>query len=190
MPISRRTQILIEPYQQLRFGLIFILINIVFAALMCSVFGYFLWDIYEAISEYFKLDPSQKTMAAEKFIRPLLMGLGVVALFVATTLFTSARYTHQIYGPLVSIRRFLDELLSGQKPNPIRLRKTDQLHDIADRLNNIAGLIGPPKWEDSKDKIVRFLNDLIEGKEVKALRLSESDPLKAIADKLNKLSKS
>ena len=189
MPISRRTQILIEPYQQLRFGLIFILINIVFAALICSVFGYFLWDIYEAISEYFKLDPSQKTMTAEKFLWPLLMGLGVVALFVVTTLFTSARYTHQIYGPLVSIRRFLDELLSSKKPDPIRLRKTDQLHDLADRLNNLAGLIGPPKWEYSQDKIVRFLDDLIEGREVKVLRLSESDPLKVIGDRLNKLAK-
>lgn len=188
-PSNRRTQLLIEPYRQLRFGLMFILINFVFSTLVLLVFGYFLWDIFEAMMEYFKLDKAQEMVAASKFVAPVSGGLILVALFIFVTLYISARYTHQIYGPLVSIRRFLDELLAGKTPPRIKLRTRDQLHDLVDRLNNISDLLSVAQTKGSMGSILNFVENLTKGKEQAALSLSEDDPLRPLSLKLNELAR-
>ncbi len=186
-PSNRRTQLLIEPYRQLRFGIMFILINFVFSTLILLVFGYFLWDIFEAMMEYFKLDKAQEMVAAAKFVAPVSGGVILVTLFIFVTLYISARYTHQIYGPLVSIRRFLDELLAGKTPPRIKLRTRDQLHDLVDRLNNISDLLSVAEAKGSMGSILTFVDNLTKGKEQAALSLSQEDPLRPLSLKLNEL---
>ena len=141
---SRRGSILIEPYKQLRFGLTFLLVNFLFATVFLGVFGYYLWEVYQAMSVYFRLDEAQAFVTFEKIRQPALLGLGITVLFIATTLFLSARYTHQIYGPKVSFLRFIDELLADQRPAPIKLRASDQLQDLAAKLNELAAKWPPP----------------------------------------------
>ncbi len=51
------------------------------------------------------------------------------------------RVTHRCVGPLVSIKRALDDLAKGKIIEPVKLRKSDLLHDIADPLNKIADQI-------------------------------------------------
>jgi hypothetical protein len=186
---SRRSQLLIEPYKQLRFGAMFLCINLVFCTLIISIFGYFLWDMYGAISQYFKLDEKQSMITAAKFSVPFTFGLGLMLLFIFITLFASARYTHQIYGPLVSIRRFLDELIAGKTPSPIKLRKTDQLQDLAHRLNAIADRVAFMQNTESRQTILVFLEAFLAGKTTEPLDLSADDPLKDIAEKLNQIAK-
>lgn len=189
MDRAKRSQILIEPYKQLRFGLIFLLINLIFSLSIILVFGYFLWDMYQAISIYFKLDADQSMVTAEKFAVPLGFGMGLITLFIFTTLFFSARYTHQIYGPMVSIRRFLDDLIAGRAPTPIKLRKTDQLQDLADRLNSIAGQLNFTGVNESRATILDFLDQTLEGRETSMLDLDADDPLKEISVKITQLAK-
>ncbi len=189
LPKNRRSLYLIEPYKQLRFGIMFISINVIFALLMIIVFGYYLWDIFEAINEYFKLDHSQEMMTASKLAEPLGIFIGLVVLFIISTLYLSARYTHQIYGPLVSIRRYLDDLLEGKNPKPIKLRANDQLHDLVDRLNKLADLSNAGDTSGSLNELIQFTDDLLAGKEPTALGLTEKDPLKSLSLKLNRLAK-
>jgi ABC-type multidrug transport system fused ATPase/permease subunit len=135
---SRRGALLIEPYKQLKFGIMFLMLNIVFAVLVLTVFGYYLWDIYQALIRYFQLDEMQSLVTLEKLQAPFIAGLLLLVLFILATLFFSVYYTHKIYGPLVSIRRFLDQLIRGESPEPIQIRSTDQLQDLVERLNKIA----------------------------------------------------
>lgn len=187
---TRRGGILIEPYKQLRFGVMFLVINLIFSSLVFAVFGYFLWDIYGTLSVYFKLDEAQSVITLAKLGKPAGIGLALIAMFIGATLAMSARYTHQIYGPMVSIRRFLDELIEGKKPAPIKLRSSDQLQELAERLNGVSQkfLKGRPSG-DSAAKVAEHLEKMLEGKADKQLELSKDDPLHEIAQKLNQLSR-
>lgn len=147
--VSRRGSILIEPYKQLRFGLMFLLVNMIFSVLIFLGFSYYLWEIYEAVVTYFKLDPAESLVTLEKLAQPAFVGLALLAAFIGTTLVLSARYTHQIFGPLVSIRRFIDELLAGKNPAPIKLRASDQLQDLAARLNALAEIVAESRRAES-----------------------------------------
>src|SRR4051812_77355 len=93
----------VEPYKQVRLGLMFLLVNFVFSFLIVGVFGYFIMDMYSAVSTYFKLSGNESAMTMNKFIFPLAMGASLIVLFVVTTILVSVRYTHEIYGPLVNI---------------------------------------------------------------------------------------
>lgn len=129
---------LVDPYLQVRLGLFFIVINLIFAALTLATFLYYSWDMYVSIASYYELTSSQSTVAFEKFKTPVMIFGSLTLAFVIITLVVSIRYTHRIYGPLVSIHRYLDGLLAGEKPATLKLRESDQLKELAEKLNSLA----------------------------------------------------
>ena len=82
MKKSRRGALLIEPYKQLKFGIMFLLLNLLFAILVLTVFGYYLWDIYQALIRYFQLDEMQSLVTLEKLQAPFLAGVVLLMLFI------------------------------------------------------------------------------------------------------------
>ena len=135
---SRRTGLLIEPQKQLKIGVTFLLLNLVFSILIGGILIYFLWDIYESISVYFKLTNQENAITVAKLTKPLSAVAGLVVLFIALTLYISTKYTHAFYGPLVAINRFLDNLLAGRPPEPLKIRASDQLKELAEKLNILS----------------------------------------------------
>ncbi len=132
---------LVDPYLQVKIGLFFIVINLAFAALALAVFLHYSWDMYTSISTYYQLTAPQSSIAFEKFKAPVLIFASLTLGFVVLTFVVSVRYTHRIYGPLVSIHRFLDSLLLGEKPSALKLRESDQLKELAEKLNSLASKI-------------------------------------------------
>lgn len=178
--IARRGKILIEPYAQLRFGLVFLFINLLFSITMLVVFGYYLWDVYQAITSYFALTNREMLITWHKFQTPFYTGVFVLVLFIISTFVLSARYTHQIYGPLVSINRFLDEFLMGKTPQAIRLREGDQLGSLVSRLNGLVD-------SNCRKDVLKALDELAQGKSATKVNFSEQDPYREFAVRVNKL---
>ena len=141
----RRSILLIEPYKQLRFGILFLLLNFVFAAVSFGVFYHFISDIEQVVELYFKLDAAQIEQVHSKFLQPVFVLASLCAGFILLTLFMSVKYTHQFYGPLVSIHRFLDDLKDGKDPDPIKIRPDDQLQGLVERLNEYVEQRKRPK---------------------------------------------
>ncbi len=187
MKQSRRGALLIEPYKQLKFGIMFLLLNVVFAILVLAVFGYYLWDIYQALIRYFQLDEMQSLVALDKLQAPFIAGLVLLGLFILATLFLSAHYTHQIYGPLVSIRRFLDQLSNQENPEPIQIRHNDQLQDLISRLNSIAQQHAILQKTDSINELKKYIEALVQEKSLPTLQLPRIDPLHPVAMQLERL---
>lgn len=126
----------VEPYKQIKLGLIFLILNIIFGAIIFGVYGYYIYDIYSIVSSYFQLNADQSSTTLSKFIYPLSIGLVIVVLFIITTILVSVKCTHNIYGPLVSINRCLDQMIDGTTEiEPLKLRPSDELKDIASKLN-------------------------------------------------------
>lgn len=179
--------ILVEPYLQVKIGLLFLVVNCLFSVLILTVFGYFVYDMFAAVSTYFSLSGQENLVALEKFQVPLFVAGALIFLFVGTTLLISIRYTHGIYGPLIAINRFLDEVLEGQYPTPIKLRSSDQLRDLAIKLNKIREVVLTDQRSGALIAIHRFIDELRAGRQPAQISLREDDPYKSLADKLNSL---
>ncbi|MGE0633793.1 MAG: HAMP domain-containing protein [Pseudobdellovibrionaceae bacterium] len=63
--------------------------------------------------------------------------IGILVFGFATFIFWFIA-SHRIFGPVVAIRRQLENLNSGRYEARIKLRKTDEFHEIAEDLNRLA----------------------------------------------------
>ncbi len=189
----RRVLGLVEPYKQVKLGLMFLLLNTVFSFLIAGVFIYYIWDVFATIRDHFAMLGQSTAFSFNKFSVPLTVTGILLFVFIALTLYLSIRYTYQIYGPLVSIHRYLDSLLTGQKPKDLFLRESDQLKDLARKLNEVGNVFAriENKHQATTGPLIavrRFVDELLKGETPKALHLREDDELKDIATKLNELS--
>jgi len=128
---------LVEPYVQVRLGLMIVMLNMVFAVLMACVFGYYIWDVFKAMETYFQLNQAESLVTWSKFAWPLAAGGLLVTVFIGLTFYITIKYTHKIYGPLISVHRFLDVILEGGKPEPLKLRNNDELGGLVEKLNQV-----------------------------------------------------
>lgn len=182
---------LVEPYKQVKLGVIIIVINTIFAALFSLVIGYFLYDVYNSISYYFQLSNQQNIITVQKFYVPLAICFGLAFLFIVATLYISITYTHKIYGPLVSINRFMDTLLKNKKPEPINLRESDQLKELTIKLNEVADrMLHRSDISASTKALNLYVDSLLNNKTPPAINLPDNDPLKELSEKLIKLESS
>jgi len=127
--------VLVEPYVQIRLGMYVIIMNLVFSLAFVGVFVYYVLDMFLALSLYFKLDEAESLITWSKVSYPLILCGIIVLCFVVLTFYITVKYTHKIYGPLVNIHSFLDQVLSGENPAPLKLRASDQLNDLAEKIN-------------------------------------------------------
>ncbi len=177
----------VEPYLQVKLGLVFLLLNFLFSGMILAVFGYYVWDVYQALTLYFQLTSTQSVEIMEKLQTPLIVGGILIAVFVFSSILVAVRYTHRIYGPLVSIHRQLDQLLASGEVAPLVLRESDQLKGLADKLNQFAGSGAATRRASDLKPVFVYLDALIEGKNPEPLRLREHDLYLALAERLNNL---
>lgn len=129
---------LVEPYIQVKLGLMFIIVNLIFSVLISAVVAWYVSDVFSALNTYFQLTGQESNIAMTKLQVPLTI-IGILVLgFVGTTFYVAVNYTHKIYGPMVSINRFLDDILEGKRPRLLALREGDQLQDLATKLNQLV----------------------------------------------------
>lgn len=137
--------VLVEPYLQIKLGLFLMVLNLVFAGVIGGLIYYYVMDMYQAMSFYFKLDEAENLMTWNKFSWPLIVCSVVVVTFIVATFIIIIRYTHKIYGPLVSINSFLDKALAGENPKPLQVRQSDYLGDLAEKINQLYAHTDPQK---------------------------------------------
>lgn len=177
----------VEPYLQVKLGLIFLMLNVVFATLTLGIFGYYIWDISQTLAVYFKLTDEQSAQILTKFATPMTVACLLITAFVVTSILVAVRYTHQIYGPLVSIHRFLDECMMGERVQPLVLRESDQLKSLAEKLNDVM-LTAPDEIRMSNMRsIMRYIDLLLDGGSPEPLTLREGDQFHGLAERLNRL---
>jgi hypothetical protein len=177
----------VEPYRQIKIGLIFLIVNFSFSFSILGLFGYYFYDVYSAMKVYFDLSQAQSNEVLAKFALPIYAAFFLIALFVLVTLLVSVRYTYAIYGPLVSIHRFLDEILAGRMAKPLYLRESDQLKDLAEKLNVISLRLLENRNEFNAVLVNNFLDDLIQERTPSFIRLRETDSSNELVEKLNRV---
>ncbi len=136
--------LLIEPFAQIRFGLYMIGCALSFMVLIIGFFFYSFYKQYEQVMEIFHIvDPEVKwdMILNDVFYANSYILLGMLASFFSVFFWIVFRETHKYYGPLVSIKRFLNELKQGHYQNRARIRKNDELQALVVELNSLAEIL-------------------------------------------------
>ena len=58
-----------------------------------------------------------------------------LVVLVPAMLYFGIQVTHRIAGPIYSFERHLDQIIAGERPNPVQLRDTDELQELCEKLN-------------------------------------------------------
>lgn len=138
----------IEPFRQFRFGLYIIGITVVFIGIAGWLFVSSFVQQYQHVMELFNIvDPElRRELVLDDVFYTNAIRLGVFFVaFLAVMFYTIFKLTHRYYGPLVAIKRFLSRLEGGDYSARVKIRKGDELQDLATHLNQVAA-----RLEDQK----------------------------------------
>ncbi|MDE3270041.1 MAG: hypothetical protein OYH77_07135 [Pseudomonadota bacterium] len=135
------TSALIEPFKQFKIGIYVILISFVFTGLALFLFILAFWQQYLHVMNIFEVvgPAMQWEMMTNEVFRTNIIKVSVLfSAFVLVIMAVVFKVTHNYYGPLVSIERFVDLVAGGEYHQRISVRKTDELSRLAGKLNHMA----------------------------------------------------
>jgi signal transduction histidine kinase len=137
-----RTNYFVKKKLQLSLTFRFLLLAVLFSFFVGFVVYVTIWPVTsQVISEDVISDVQLKVfMRALYFFLPLI--------FVISSL--SIIFLHRIAGPLYRIERSLDQVIEGEDIEYIRLRKGDELQDLAKKINAVVLLIKKLKEDSEK----------------------------------------
>lgn len=129
---------LVEPFKQIRFGLYVVAVCSFFAILFGVAFVHAFHEQYSQVVEIFQVIDEKALISNDVFARnTLIMSLILVA-FVMSIVGVVVRRTHRMYGPMISIMRFVVELSAGNYNARINIRERDDFQDLVRSLNRLA----------------------------------------------------
>ncbi len=98
--------------------------------------------MYFSVMRALILDGSTSAEATTQVAKTIFLAMGVcwLYMFLSTLglIFIFIRETHKVAGPLVPVKRQIQKLASGDFSGRVRLRPSDNIHDIAQDLNVLA----------------------------------------------------
>lgn len=132
---------LVEPFKQIKLGVYVIVISLMFVFATAGTIFYAFFKQYEHVMEIFNVvDPAIKwELVTNDIFQQNAKIIVALCLTYIVVLFTVVfRMTHKIYGPLVGIERFVDQLSEGDFRRRVTIRRGDELQRLAGKLNQLA----------------------------------------------------
>jgi len=131
-PYKRRAY-LINKRMQLK-----VTIRVIFVAILFSLFvGFEVYiTIWPVVSGVISKD-MVSFVRHQIFIRAMFFFLPFIFVLAASSILLS----HRVAGPLYRIERTLDRLIQGEDVEHIRLRKNDELKELAEKINKLIPII-------------------------------------------------
>ena len=163
---------LVEPFKQIRFGLHVVGVSITFVAALSWLFVRSFREQYQQVVDIFQVTETVDLMTNDVFLRNAIVIGGTLAAFTAVMMFVVVRRTHKMYGPMVSIMRFLGELHKGNYAVRIHIREKDDFQNLVGALNSLADSLharhgsvrdGSKETQTGMDALDTRLRDLEEG---------------------------
>lgn len=135
---------LIEPFKQIKLGLYVVAITMAFVTAAGVMFVEAFTEQYTHVMNIFQVvDPNLRwELVTNDVFYTNAIRLGVLFLtFTGLMMAVVFRMTHRIYGPLVSIERFLGQISEGQYGRRVNIRSGDDLQRLALKLNEMAATL-------------------------------------------------
>ena len=138
-----RAKYLINKRMQLGLTFRFVFLTILFSLFMGFEVYITIWPVVSgSITE-----PLMNLVSYQILVRLLLF---LIPISLVITGF-SIILTHRIAGPVYRLEKTLDELIQGEDVRYIKLRKNDELKDLAAKLNEVVRIIKELRAPENKD---------------------------------------
>ncbi len=129
----RRTQYLIATQFQLKFVGIILVFMFIGAFISAFTIYYYTWLLLgEKLANIY---PQGRLITILKTSNMIL--LGRMLLITPMVAILAVLLSHRIAGPLYRIKKTLEEVAAGNYGLRIRLRRTDELQDVAESMNKV-----------------------------------------------------
>jgi nitrogen fixation/metabolism regulation signal transduction histidine kinase len=161
MRAKRRTftAYFVEPFKQIRFGLHVVAVCLSFVVLLGWLYARAFSQQYQQVIDIFAVVDTAELVSNDIFIRnAIIIGATLLAL-VLSTIFVVVRRTHKMYGPMVSIHRFVAEMRRGNYAVRIAIRESDDFQLLVEELNQLAETLHE-RHPDIAEKILSQPTDL------------------------------
>lgn len=130
----------IEPFAQVRMGAYILSVSLLFIVLITLLVAKAFLAQYEVLLQVDQTAGWEKLLE-ETFNRGSTELAVVLILYIAVLFTMVVRMTHRVYGPVVSINRFLDQMIQGQYDKRCTVRKDDDLKQLVHKLNELAAVL-------------------------------------------------
>ncbi len=163
------TAYLVEPFKQVRFGLYVITVFLIYLVILAGVLIWAFREQYAQVLDWFSVASSEAPdlMLNDVSQKAAWIVGGVLVAFIATMLNVVIRRTHRMYGPMISINRFIEELKRGNYSARLKTREHDDFQDLVGRLNLLAEALHARHGVLGESKIATHqTEDEVEGPEV------------------------
>ncbi len=98
--------------------------------------------MYYNMMQILILDGTTSAEATDQLARTIFVSMGScwAYMFLSTLglVFMFIRETHKVAGPLVPIKRHIQNLTQGNFASRVSIRPSDTIHDVAEELNRLA----------------------------------------------------
>ncbi|NBO37243.1 hypothetical protein EBU99_01535 [bacterium] len=129
---------LVEPFKQIRFGLHVVSVALSFAAIFAYLFLEAFREQYQQVFDLFNVADQTALVENDIFLRNRAKLTLTIIAFIAVTLYVVIRRTHRMYGPMISMMRFVSELKRGNYAVRINVRERDDFQNFVAELNALA----------------------------------------------------
>lgn len=134
-------RLLIEPFRQITFGIYIIALTMFFIVVAGWLFWSAFAEQYEHVANIFHIvDPADlwELQINNVFWKNFAKIASFFVIFIFITFGVVFSLTHRYYGPLVSIERFIEQLIKGHYHARLTIRKKDELLELVEQLNRLA----------------------------------------------------
>ena len=129
---------LLQPFLQLRIGLVHVVLTVVFV----TGIGWFAWaklrEFTNIIASLTETEAEVKGMLDEYLASVATTGLALGLMFIVLSLAASIFLTHKLVGPTIAFRRHIRSIADGKFNARTYLRKGDAFLEVADELNRLS----------------------------------------------------
>jgi len=133
--------LLLKPAFQLKLSIYILILSATFGSLALWVGDVAFKNVYVLLLEDATHRMYFQQVIDEQVRNVMRVSIALFAGYIVLVIAVTAIFTHRLIGPAVAITRHIRALKEGLYAHRVRLRKNDELEDLADELNELAEIL-------------------------------------------------
>ena len=134
----RIVNLLLQPFQQLRLGMVTVLTSLVFVTALGAYVYSKLMQFTDVVVTLTQADDEIHLLLGKYLGAVAITSLIGTVVFILLNLILTIYLTHKMVGPVVAFRRHIKHLMDGKFDVKTNLRHGDAFIEVADDLNKLS----------------------------------------------------